>query len=182
MAWGKADDYLDSVFSESENLEKIAKQKKLISESRLNVDLLKEFFDTVNSFLMPVDDYFLENRLTRGISLKNFISVGVGPYGDLGVIYDGYVHDGDTLFIPLNSREVLYYSELLFGDNKSHVVYNAPITLDTLVESLFSGGRGMFKNRAFTVHDGLVDIYSNGLESNVIYTFSIKTGKLVEGE
>lgn len=174
MVWNSVDEMFSKEMEERNKVVAINEEEHLKSSIFVPKERINSLIKEINSVLSSLDKEF---KIKYGSFPKDLeeIAIGVGPFGGLGMIVEDFFSSGDTLYLPLNSNDILYVKS---GETKfSKVGYKQFIGYE--LSLLNSGGWDVFRKNALVIKEGYITVYKNGLMSDIWFKVSLKTGKVV---
>lgn len=174
MVWNSVDEMFSKEMEDRNKVVAINEEEHLKSSIFVPKESINSLIKEINSVLVSLDREF---KIEYGRFPKNLeeIVIGVGPFGGLGMIVEDFFSSGDTLYMPLDSNDILYVKS---GETKFAKVGHRQF-IGYELSSLDRSGRGLFRNNALVIKDGYITVYKNGLMSDIWFKVSLKTGKVV---
>jgi hypothetical protein len=174
MVWNTFDVMFSKEMEERNKVVAINEEGHLKSSIFVPKESINSLIKEINSVLVSLDREF---KIEYGRFPKNLeeIVIGVGPFGGLGMLVEDFFSSGDTLYMPLDSNDILYVKS---GETKFAKVGHRQF-IGYELSSLDRSGRGLFRNNALVIKDGYITVYKNGLMSDIWFKVSLKTGKVV---
>lgn len=174
MAWGKADEMFSQEMQRRQEASSAEERDEFKSSIVVTRGMLLPLIEEINRVLGFLDEDFKAKygKLPREL---DEIVIGVGPFGELGMIVEDFFSRGDTLFMSLDRNDILYVES---GESQFSRLSGLQF-IDQEFSGLDKFGRGIFRNHALIIKDGYITVYKNGLLSDVLLKISLETGRVV---